>query len=56
MTEQERLKKRQELLKDLDYITMFYNELKPRAPQVIKEYDAQIKRIIQQLKDLGIRN
>lgn len=53
MTQKEKLQKRKELLKDLDYLTMFYNELKPRAPQVIKEYDKQINRIIGQLKALG---
>jgi len=53
MTSREKLKKRKELLKDLDYLTMFYKELKPRASQVIKEYDKQIKRIIEQLKELG---
>jgi len=53
MTNRERVKKRKELLKDLDYLTMFYKELKPRAPEVLKEYDKQIKRIIEQLKELG---
>lgn len=53
MTKKEKLKKRKELLKDLDYLTLIYNEIKPRAPQVIEYYDQQIERIIEQLKELG---
>ncbi|WP_172920002.1 hypothetical protein [Capnocytophaga canis] len=53
MTKKEKLKKRKELLKDLDYITLMYSEIKPRAPQVIKYYDKQIQRIVKQLKELG---
>lgn len=53
MTKKERLKKRKELLKDLDFITSVYKELKPRAPQVIACYDELIEKIVEQLKELG---
>lgn len=46
-------KQRQELLKDLEYLTRYYKEVSSRGKQIKKFYDDEINRIVKELKKLG---
>ncbi|MRJ10984.1 hypothetical protein EDL98_07785 [Ornithobacterium rhinotracheale] len=53
MTTKQKNQERKKLLKELEQLTMYYNEIMYRSEKVAKYYDEQIQRIIQALKDLG---
>lgn len=53
MTKKEKIKRRKDLMKDLEYFLSLYNEVANRAPQVKLFYDMEINRIIEELKKLG---